>query len=217
MKRLLVVAGALALAALLSACGSKTADLTDAPDLKAAAEEDKTAAQKLADELLGAVTGPADRAARACMILGGVAEIMTDRVVTYDTDYAATAFGNIAVLEGAFSSWKSADPIYFETDLAYIKLRVTRMLIDAGRARVENLIGIVGGGFNISGALERAAVVARQTELSQAYVKDLRNVVAGLNAGTLDADGVEAACLARFARNKARLAVLVGVSTPVVP
>lgn len=213
MKRVLFAAAALCLAAMLSGCANDAGDLADSPllaNVKAAADEDTTAAQKLADDLLGAVTGPADRAARACMILGGVAEVMTDRVVSYDTGYAATAYGNVAILEGAFASWKAADPIFFETDLAYIKLRVTRMLIDAGRARVENLIETFGGGFNIGGLLERGAVVARQTEISGAYVKDLRKVVAGLNAGTLSADTVEVACMARFAKNKARLAVLVG-------
>lgn len=216
MKRLLSLAAALALAAALGGCGitaAVTGNLEDAPLISDAAQpsaQQVGVAQGLADKLVGAVTGAEDRGARLCMIVAGVSEVMTDRVVNYDTGYAAEALGNISSLQAAHASFKSASDLFFETDIAYVKIQIVKVLINAGKDRVTNLIATFGGGFNLGGLLDRAKVVARQAEITQAFTKDIQNVVARLNAKTITAAEVEAACQDRIEGHKARILSLMG-------
>ena len=203
--------GAFAGAALLAAC----AGLDEIPasiidDLQQSQEDRAGAAQRLADDLVGAVSGTADRSARLCMIVAGVSEIMTDRVLYYDADYAAQALGNIVALEGAHAAFQSASTIFFETDIQHVKVKIIQILIDAARDRVTNLLGNFGGGVNVLGVLDRAKVAARQAAIAAAFIRDIQNAVAGLNAKTLQAADVEAACADRIARNKARIATILG-------
>lgn len=213
MKRLFSVAGALLLAATLSACVSDIGDLKSSSivsDVSEPTAEQRGVAQKLADDLVGAVTGAEDRGARLCMIVAGVSEVMTDRVVNYDTGYAAEALGNIAALQGAHASFKSASDLFFETDIAYVKLQIVKVLISAGKDRVTSLISTFAGGLNVPAILDRAKVAARQAEIAQAFVQDIQNVVGRLNAKTISAAEVEAACQARIEANKARIMNLTG-------
>ncbi len=217
MKRLFSLAGALALAATLSACGmtaAVTGNIEDAPIIADAAQgpsaQQVGVAQGLADKLVGAVTGAEDRGARLCMIVAGVSEVMTDRVVNYDTGYAAEALGNIASLQSAHANFKSASDLFFETDIAYVKIQIVKVLINAGKDRVTNLISTFAGGFNVSGMLDRAKVAARQAEITQAFVKDIQNAVTRLNARTISAAEVEAACQDRIETHKARILSLMG-------
>ena len=211
MKRPILVAltfGLMAVA-VLSGCALPTpGDLSDAPiisDIDKPTAEQRLSAQTLADKLVGAVTGTEDRGARLCMIVAGVSEVMTDRVINYDTGYAAEALGNISALQAAHASFRSASELFFETDIAYVKIQIVGVLIRAGKARVTNLIETFGGGFNVGGALDRAKVVARQAEIANAFTLDIQNVVKRLNEKSITADEVEAACQARIDANKARI------------
>jgi hypothetical protein len=214
MRRFTSLAGALALAAMLAACGTDGGAIAPLAELGADAEAaatDQGAAARIADRLFGAATGPDHRGVRLCMIGSGVIEIMVDRVAHADSDYAAAALGQIAAVEGVLTDLdSSAENLWFETDVKIVTLQLARVLVEAGKDRAPRLLGTLAGGINPLGLADRVGVAARQHALAEGVVLDTKRAVGELAGGRLAADQARAACMGRIDRNKGRILAILG-------
>ena len=182
-------------------------------DFAQAADEDRGAAQKLADRLLGEASGPDHRGVRLCMIFAGVSELMTDRVTHADPDYAAEALGHMTVLSAVQRNLDaSGENVWFETDVKLATLELTDILIEVGEDRVPRLLSNLTGGVNVLGVVDRARVAARQAELAGAVIRDTRALLARVAGSALSASDARAACEKRLTRNQERVSALLGAN-----
>jgi hypothetical protein len=204
----LVCASFLALA-LLGGCASTTTESLQ--DVAAEADDGEGVQQQIADKLFGEAIGADNRAVRLCMIGSGVIEVMTDRVTHTDTDYAATALGQIVAVRSVLDKL-ATDPsnLWFETDVRIVTLELARVLVDATKDRVPRLLTNLAGSVNVLGVLDRAGVAARQAALTEGVVLDTKHAVALIADGDLTAEAARSACNSRIDKNESRIKAILG-------
>jgi hypothetical protein len=122
------------------------------------------------------------------------------------------AYGFMASLRGLNERFSKADGWFFETDLALAKADMAGMLALLAKDRITGLIGIVGGGVNIEGALERGTVVARQTAIVAAMVRDTKSMIAEVAADRSLIGEAEEACKGRLELNETRIRAVMGAN-----
>lgn len=216
MTRAVFAAGALALA-WLTACTPNLEDMGGlAPEIQEADEADKGVTERMADDLLGITSTPEARAVRLCMIEASIVEVMTYRVTKFDSAYAPTALGQIALLEGVLERFDPAG-VFADTDAAQAALQIDRVLIDIGRDRVPRLLSALTGGINLLAVAERARIVAGQGRLLAALIRDTQALLKAIETGQATAEFGMSACRARIEWNATQVdAVLGRVKRPAV-
>jgi len=192
----------------LSGCTTQSSVMRD---VEAAADDDGGLAKKMADRLLGEVSGQDHRSVRMCMIAAVASELVAYRM-TLEPQDATSGLGQILALEGAVNRFVSADEMWMNTEVAHITLQMTSMMVDSAKARFPRLLSNFAGGINILGLLDRAAIAAGQGTLLSAGIEDIRDRIVKLNAGTADASQSMLACRARIRTNKDRIAALIGMA-----
>lgn len=200
----------LAVTLALSGCAGRSLDPGNLDEIKIAAQEDKGEVQKMADEILGITSTPEARVVRLCMIEATIVEVMTYRVTKFDVDYAPTAYGQIATLQGILAGLDAAS-MFPDTDMALAALQIDRILIEVGQDRVPRLLANLTGGINILGVVDRARIVAAQSKIIAAMVRDTRAMIGRIENENGDVTAALVACKARIDRNAGRvLAMLSG-------
>lgn len=193
----------------LSACSTAKSVGLKGIEQAAAQPAEGGLAKKMADQLLGEVSGQDHRAVRMCMIAAVASELVTYRMVK-DPGQAMMGFGQIAALDAAVTQFEQADGMWLNTEVAHIVLQMTSIMVDSVKARLPGLLANFAGGVNVMGLVDEAAVVAGQGSLLAAGIHDIKARVAALNSGAADPTSSMLACRARIDFNRDQLAALIG-------
>jgi hypothetical protein len=178
-------------------------------DIEDAAKEDTTLSQRMADRILGEVSGMDHRSTRMCLIVAVVAEVVSDRIAL-EPEQATLGYGYVAALQAAVDQFEAADELFLNTDIAKVTLTVTSILVDSAKSRIPSLLSNFAGGINVLGLLDRAKIAARQGTLLSAGIADIRARIVALNNGTADPDETKAACRRRLGSIQARVGAMIG-------
>ncbi|MFN3461092.1 MAG: hypothetical protein ACK4ZN_08795 [Oceanibaculum sp.] len=186
-------------------------------NIEDAAKEDTTLAQRMADRILGEVSGQDHRSARMCLIVAVIGEVVADRF-SLEPENAVVGYGYIASLDAAVDQFEAADDMFLNTDIAKVTLTVTAILVDSAKSRLPTLLSNFAGGVNVLGLLDRAKIAARQGTLLSAGIADIRNRIEALNEGTADPALTMAGCRRRIDTIQARMGAMIGaIDVPAPP
>ncbi|MBK8157968.1 MAG: hypothetical protein IPK59_03980 [Rhodospirillaceae bacterium] len=178
-----------------------------------AAAEDGTLAKRMADSLLGEVSGMDHRAVRMCMIAAVASELVQYRM-TKEPEQAMMGYGQIAALEAVVDRFEHADSMWLNTEIAQITLTMTSIMVESAKDRIPKLLSNFAGGVNVLGLLDRAAIAAGQGTLLAAGIQDIKERVIALNNNTANPRESMYACRARLDLNQDRVQAMIGVGSP---
>ncbi|KKK65657.1 hypothetical protein LCGC14_2971940 [marine sediment metagenome] len=159
--------------------------------------------QRVADSLVE--VKPENRDIRICLIAAGTVEVMTD--LAQRGGDARLALGNLMLLQNAIDGARMTSTLWPETDNADVVLLFASVLKDAGRSR---LVQILSGGPTISNFLGIARRAVVLTVKGHAVLRDINNMLAAVDDGSLDKVVAWRACEDRTAMNRRVLQILTG-------
>lgn len=165
----------------------------------------------LSSKLVDKVVPVADeyRAVRVCLMAAGIVEVMTDRVQVFDSSQAPEAFGRLQALQGAVENARLANPLWLNTDMTDVALKLAAILKEAGRERLSRIL------FRGPTVANFVNVANRSTMLSakgDAIILDINNMLEGVSMGILNEQTVWEACRERINKNRIVLSILSGVA-----
>ncbi len=178
----------------LSACASTSGDIPF-----------NSFGQKVAESVVTVSNN--NRDLRVCWMAAGAVEVMTDLAQKDGNAYAA--LGSLSLLQGAIDNARQTDALWAETDAADVTLLFAKVLKDVGRSRLSQ---VLLGGPTVSNFLNVAKRTIVLTVKGHAVLKDINNVLRGVEDGTIDKVVAWRACEDRTARNRNILRMMIGLS-----
>ena len=161
---------------------------------------------KVADKV--AMVSEVYRPLRICLMAAGIVEVMTDRVQVFDSSQAPEALGRLLSLQAAVAEVRFADPVWLNTDMADVSLRLADVLHGAGH---EKFARFLSGGPTLSNfhdVAQRATLLAVKGD---AILLDINTMLEMVDNGIFSEDRAWTACNSRIEKNKRALEALSGV------
>ncbi len=178
----------------LSACANTTGDVPF-----------NSFGQKVAESVVE--VSDANRDLRVCWMAAGAIEVMTD--LAQKGGNAQEALGNLYLLQGAIDKARRMGTLWVETDSADVALLFAKVLKDVGRSRLSQ---VLLGGPTIGNFLNVANRTLILTVKSHAVLKDINNVLKGVESGAINKVDAWHACEDRTAMNRNSLRMMLGLT-----
>ncbi len=154
----------------------------------------------------------ANRDLRVCWMAAGAIEVMTD--LAQKGGNAQEALGNLYLLQGAIDKARRMNTLWVETDSADVALLFAKVLKDVGRSRLSQVLlssPTIGNFLNVT---KRTIIL---TVKGHAVLKDINNVLKGVEDGSIDKVDAWWACGDRTEMNRNSLRMMLGLTVSSAP